>query len=172
MRHHILIRRFTLVFALGIALTVVLFVRSSAAAPVYFVHGATTARCDKIGSNVQADFQNSFFGSELHGFWDSEHVTVSFEFPDGRQFSPLAAFLLDGVVDLPPNYTTAYQTDIAGDLYFEYPITNRWPYGCYKFTAIGDSSGQTATGYFVVAPRGAPVDAPGPARLAVWNNGT
>jgi hypothetical protein len=172
MRHHIQLRRFTLIFALAIALTIVFFARNSAAAPVYFVHGSTTAACDTIGATAQADYQDSYFGSELHGFWDSENVTISFQFPDGRQFSPFAAILLDGVVDLPPNYTTVYQADVAGDLYFDYPVTNKWPYGCYKFTATGDNSGQTATGYFVVTPHTGAGPAPSPAKLAVWNNGT
>src|SRR5262245_42827176 len=139
-------RWFALLFAFVLALPVVYFVRSSAAAASYTVHGQTTAYCDKTGSDVTADFQNSFFGSELHGFWDREDITVSFEFPDGRLFSAGAAELLDGVVDLPPNYTTLYRADLGGDLYFENPITNRWPYGCYTLFASGVSSGQLATG--------------------------
>jgi hypothetical protein len=172
MRHHTHLRRFALVFALALAVTTAYFVHNSAAGTVYTVHGATTAICDQSGSFAAADYQDSFFGSELHGFWDREPIEISFEFPDGRIFSPFAAFLLDGVVDLPPNYKTVYDADIAGDLYFEYPITNKWPYGCYTFTAQGTRSGQTARGNFVVTARTGSAPNPSPAKLNIWRNGT
>jgi hypothetical protein len=172
MHHFTRSRRFALVFAMIIALTTVFFVHHSSAGSIYTVHGPTTAVCDNDGSTVPAGFQDGFFGSELHGFWDRELIQISFQFPDGRVFSPFAAYLLDGVVDLPPNYKTVYAADIAGDLYFEYPVTNKWPYGCYSFTAVGTNSGQTATGSFVVTPRTGSAPNSGPAKLNVWKNGT
>src|SRR5690349_17791647 len=99
MRHHSRLRWFALVFALALATTTVYFVHNSAAGLVYTVRAATTAVCDKNGATVPADYQDSYFGSELHGFWDRELIQISFEFPDGRIFSPFAAYLLDGVVD-------------------------------------------------------------------------
>lgn len=172
MVRHVRTRRFAVVFALGLALVVGLYVRQSAAGALYFVHGPASAACDRTGQTEIASYQDDIFGSELHGFWDQEPVTVSFSFPDGQIFSPDAAYLLDGVVNMPTNFTTDYKADVAGDLYFEYPISNKWPYGCYQMTAYGNHSGQTAIGFLVVAPR--PSAQPGaiPAQLAVWKNGT
>jgi len=114
--------------------TVIFAYRASAAA-VYIVRGPTTAPCSLTGQSAPATFQNSIFGSELHGFLDQEGVTISFQFPDGRIFSPNDTFFLDGVVDLPPHFALPpYRADVAGDLYFEFPVTNKWPYGCYKLT--------------------------------------
>jgi hypothetical protein len=172
MAHHVRARRFALVFALGLALVSVFFVHRSSAAAVYILRGPASDSCDRTGSQATATFQDDIFGSELHGFWDRESVTVTFSFPDGRIFSPDAAELLDGVVNMPTNFTTIYQTDVAGDLYFEYPVTGKWPYGCYQMSAYGNSSGQSAVGFLVIKPRGAPVAPPAPARLAVWKNGT
>src|SRR5262245_16114191 len=104
-------RHFALIFALVAAATSIVFVRSTFAAADYTPHGITTAYCAKSSSNVQASYQDSYFGSELHGFWQGEHITVSFEFPDGRLFTATASELLDGVVDMPPNYTTFYYAD-------------------------------------------------------------
>jgi hypothetical protein len=165
-------RRFALVFTLALGLVAAFFVHGSSAGSVYFLHGSSSDFCDRTGQSAPADYQDGYFGSELHGFWDQEDVTITFSFPDGQVFSPLSAFLLDGVVNMPPNYTTVFRTDVAGDLYFDYPITNKWPYGCYQMTAQGNSSGQTAVGFFVVKARSAPAPAASPARLAVWRNGT
>jgi hypothetical protein len=152
--------------------TVIFAYRASAAA-VYIVRGPTTAPCALTGQSAPATFQNNMFGSELHGFLDQEGVTISFQFPDGRIFSLNDTFFLDGVVDLPPHFALPpYRADVAGDLYFEFPVTNKWPYGCYKLTAVGQGSRQTAVGYLVVTPRTGPPPPPSPARLAVWNNGT
>jgi hypothetical protein len=164
--------RFAVVFTLALALLAVFFVHGSSAASVYILHGATSDFCNRTGQSASADYQDGYFGSELHGFWDQEDVTITFSFPDGTIFSPASAFLLDGVVNMPPNYTTLFETDVAGDLYFDYPITNKWPYGCYQMTAQGNSSGQTAIGFFVVKPRSGPPPSASPARLAVWKNGT
>jgi hypothetical protein len=165
-------RRFALVLVLALALVTVFFARGSSAASIYVLHGSANDFCDRTGQSAVADYQDGYFGSELHGFWDQEDVTVTFSFPDGQIFSPLSALLLDGVVNLPPNYTTTYRTDVAGDLYFDYPITNKWPYGCYQMTAQGNSSGQTATSFFVVKARSGSAPAASPAKLAVWKNGT
>jgi hypothetical protein len=164
--------RFALAFALALALVAVFFVHRSSAASVYILHGSSSDLCDRTGQSAPADFQDGYFGSELHGFWDQEDVTITFGFPDGQIFTPASALLLDGVVNMPPNYTTSFRTDVAGDLYFDYPITNKWPYGCYQMTAFGNSSGQTAVGFFVVKARSGPAPAASPAKLAVWRNGT
>jgi hypothetical protein len=165
-------RRFAVVFTLLLALVIGFFVHGSLAGSVYFLHGSTSDRCDRTGQSAPADYQDGYFGSELHGFWDQEDVTITFSFPDGRIFSPSSALLLDGVVNMPPNYTTVFRTDVAGDLYFDYPITNKWPYGCYQMTAQGNSSGQVAVGFLVVKARSGPAPNPGPTKLAVWRNGT
>jgi len=96
MQHH-LIRRFALIFALAVAATTVVFVHGSSAAPGYTVHWSTIVYCDKSQGDAQAGYQDSSFGSELHGFWDSERVSVNIEFPNGvvwRDFAlpmPIAA---------------------------------------------------------------------------------
>lgn len=165
-------RRFGLVLAIGLALLTVLYAQRSSAAAVYILRGPASDFCDRTGGQAPAAFQGSIFGSELHGFWDREIVTVTFSFPDGRIFSPDAAELLDGVVNMPTNFITSFQADIAGDLYFEYPTSGKWPYGCYQMTAFGNSSGQTAVGFLVVKPSGPPQAPASPAKLAVWKNGT
>jgi hypothetical protein len=166
------VRRFGLALAIGLALITAFYAHRSAAAAVYILRGPASDFCDRTGSQAPAAFQGSTFGSELHGFWDRETVTVTFSFPDGRIFSPDAAELLDGVVDMPTNFTTSFQADVAGDLYFEYPTTGKWPYGCYQMTAFGNNSGQTAIGFLVVKPSGPPQAPVSPAKLAVWKNGT
>lgn len=165
-------RRFALVLAGVLACVLIVFAQRSTAGAVYIVHGHTTAVCEPTGRTVPASYQDSYFGSELHGFWDRERVEISFGFPDGRHFSAYAVELLDGVVNMPPNYKTVFDADIAGDLYFDFPINNKWPYGCYTFTAVGTSSGQTARGQFVVTPRPNVAPPASPARLDVWRNGT
>ena len=172
MLRHPQARRFALVIAIALAVVTLLYARGSAAAAIYILRGPTTDFCDRTGSQATAAYQGSIFGSELHGFWDREVVTVTFSFPDGRIFSPDAAELLDGVVDMPTNFTTSYQSDVAGDLYFEYPTSAKWPYGCYQMTAFGNSSGQQAVGFLAIKPSGPPQAAASPAKLAAWDNGT
>lgn len=172
MVRHLRPLHFALVFAFGLAVVLAVYVRPSAAAAVYIVRGSASAHCERTGQTVAADYQDGLFGSELHGFWDREVVTISFGFPDGQIFSPDSAFLLDGVVNLPPNFTTNFQANVAGDIYFDYPISNKWPYGCYQMTAYGNSSGQTAIGFFVVKARPGGVPGASPAKLGVWKNGT
>ncbi len=173
MKSRSLVYRTVVVLACVVGLATVFFAYRTSAAAVYIVRGPTTAVCSITGQSAPATFQDSIFGSELHGFLDQESVTVSFQFPDGRIFSPNDTLLLDGVVDLPPHFALPpYRADVAGDLYFEFPVTNKWPYGCYRLTAVGQGSRQTAVGYLVVTPRIGPPPAPSPARLAVWNNGT
>jgi len=167
------IQRTVVLLVTVIGLITVLFVSRTSAAAVYIVRGPTTAVCSTTGQLVTATFQNNIFGSELHGFLDQEGVTVSIQFPDGRIFSLDDTLLLDGVVDLPPHFALPpYRADVAGDIYFEFPVTNKWPYGCYKLTAVGRGSRQTAIGYMVVTPRTGAAPSASPARLAVWDNGT
>lgn len=164
--------RFAVLFAIAIGLVVIFFAGRTNAAAVFITHGPTTASCNLTGGQVPATFQDNYFGAELHGFLDQEYVTISIQFPDGRIFSTLDTFLLDGVVDMPPHYREVYQTDVAGDLYFDFPVTNNWPYGCYKLTATGLGSKQVGVGYLAVTPRAGRGPAASPAKLAVWNNGT
>lgn len=173
MRSRPLLYRTVVLLVTVVGLVTVFFVNRTSAAAVYFVRGPTTAVCSTTGQLATATYQDNIFGSELHGFLDQERVTISFQFPDGRIFSPIDTVLLDGVVDLPPHFALPpYSADVAGDVYFEFPVTNKWPYGCYKLTATGEGSRQTATGYLVVTPRTGPAPAVSPARLAVWDNGT
>ena len=106
---------FAAAFALAIALVFGFYAQRSSAAAAYILHGSSAAQCDRTGQVAAADYQDGLFGSELHGFWDQEPITVSFSFPDGQIFSPDAAFLLDGVVNLPTNYITDYRADVAGN---------------------------------------------------------
>lgn len=172
MRRYLRTGRFAIVFAVAIAAVIGFYAHSSLAGAVYTIHGPSTATCDATGATVTAGYQDGVFASELHGFWDRETVQISFKFPDGRIYSPSASELLDGVVNLPPNYKVNYQADIGGDLYFEFPISNKWPYGCYTFDAVGLQSGQSASGQFVVAPRQGGDPYPSPAKLNVWRNGS
>ena len=163
---------FAAAFALAIALVFGFYAQRSSAAAAYILHGSSAAQCDRTGQVAAADYQDGLFGSELHGFWDQEVVTITFGFPDGSIYTPDSAFLLDGVVNMPPNFTTNLVADVAGDLYFDYPISNKWPYGCYQMTAYGNNSGQTAIGFFVVGPRPQAVPGVSPASLVVWKNNT
>jgi hypothetical protein len=165
-------RSFALVFITALAVLAGLFAHRSQAAAIYIVHGPAKDVCPTTGRQAAAVYQDSSFGSELHGFIDRETISISIQFPDGRIFSLADTVLLDGVVDMPPHYRSIIEADVAGDVYFEFPVTNRWPYGCYELTAVGAGSGQRATGYLVVAPRVSSGPAASPAKLAVWNNGT
>jgi hypothetical protein len=180
MRRYIRSRRFAIVFATAIALTVAISVRSSAAAARYYVYGPTTAVCDRTGETVAAGYQDSYFGAEAQGFWDNEPVTVSFTFPDGRVFSPVVTdnFVantpigLDGVIDMPPNFPWVFFINPGGDYYSTFPTSNKWPYGCYTFTVHGVRSGRQASSEFVVVPHIGAAPDPGPTTLRVEDNTT
>lgn len=165
------LRRFSIVFTLALALVVVGFVRfSSASSSRVNVFGKRSASC--AGSTVPAAFQGERIGIQLQGYEDSEITTVDVTFPDGRVFSLAAAELLDGVVDMPTNFPSTFSTDLGGDLYFDYPVTGKFPYGCYAITGRGISSGKSAQVRFGVIPGGGPAANNGNVRLYVLDNTT
>ncbi|MCU0495342.1 MAG: hypothetical protein MUD01_27450, partial [Chloroflexaceae bacterium] len=177
------VRRFGLIFSLGLALILGVFAAASFATDGsrFFVFGPTTAPCTRLGgATIPAGFQGSNFGTELQGFWDSEPVFISFTFPDGRVFSPVVTGPdtantpagLDGVIDMPANFPWAFRASRGGDYYFTFSTTNKWPYGCYNFTARGASSNRQANAFFVVTPRSGPAPNAGPTTLTVQDNTT
>jgi hypothetical protein len=180
MRRYLRSRRFAIIFATVIALTIAISVRNSAAAARYYVFGPTTAVCDRTGQTVSAGYQDSYFGAEAQGFWDNEPVVISFTFPDGRVFSPVVTdnFVantplgLDGVLDMPPNFPWVFFANPGGDYYSTFPTSNKWPYGCYTFTVHGIWSGREAASEFVVIPLIGRAPDPGPTTLQVEDNTT
>jgi hypothetical protein len=180
MRRYLRSRRFAIIFATVIALTIAISVRNSAAAARYYVFGPTTAVCDRTGQTVSAGYQDSYFGAEAQGFWDNEPVLISFTFPDGRVFSPVVTdnFVantplgLDGVLDMPPNFPWVFFANPGGDYYSTFPTSNKWPYGCYTFTVHGIWSGREAAAEFVVTPLIGAAPDPGPTTLQIEDNTT
>ncbi|MEI7770912.1 MAG: hypothetical protein WCI67_13020 [Chloroflexales bacterium] len=189
------------IVALGLSLSLAMVLglfayRSSAASAVMAVQGPTTAVCQQTGQVVPAGYQGSNFGLELQQFWPQEAVSISFTFPDGRVLSPVVTGIsdsnslqnpvktldfngvaipingLDGVIDMPANFPWISFTDVGGDYYFPFPATNKWPYGCYTFTAHGLGSNRQVSSSFVVAPRIGPAPDPGQASLIVEDNTT
>jgi hypothetical protein len=180
MRRYLRSRRFAIVFAAAIALTLAISVRNSAAAARYYIFGPTTAVCDRTGETVAAGYQDSYFGAEAQGFWDNEPVIISFTFPDGRVFSPVVTndvlvntpLGLDGVIDMPPNFPWLFWTNPGGDYYSTFPTSNKWPYGCYTFTVHGLWSGREDSAEFVVIPHIGAAPNAGPTTLRVEDNTT
>lgn len=168
-------------FALVLALIIGAFAYvSSAAGARFYVFGPTTAVCDRTGGGTAAGYQDSTFGTELQGFWDSEPVYISFTFPDGRVFSPYVTDRgvvntpqgLDGVIDMPANFPWVFNASRGGDYYFTFNTSNKWPYGCYTFTAHGAWSNREAAANFVVSPRVGPEPNAGPTTLVIQDNTT
>jgi hypothetical protein len=180
MQRYVRSRRFAIVFAMAIALTIGFFVRDSSASARYYIFGPTTAVCDRTGETVAAGYQDSYFGAEAQGFWDNEPVIVSFTFPDGRVFSPEVTdnlevntpLGLDGVIDMPPNFPWVFYINPGGDYYSTFPTSNKWPNGCYTFTVHGLRSGREASSEFVVIPQIGAAPDPGPTTLRVEDNTT
>lgn len=144
-----------------------------------FVLASTTATCQRNGQQAPAGYQDESLGLVLRQFWDDEPVYISFTFPDGRTFSPLVAdgrvdppLGLDGLVDMPPNFPWLAPVSNGGDYYFTFQASNRWPYGCYTFTALGAYSNRQTQGHFVLIPRSGPAPNPGLATLIVEDNTT
>jgi hypothetical protein len=172
--------------------------RSSAASAgaLMYVQGPTSAVCQQTGLSVPAGYQGTNFGLELQQFWPSEPVSISFTFPDGRVLSPVVTSIndvnslqnpvtsldfngvsipingLDGVIDMPANFPWISFTDGGGDYYFPFPATNKWPYGCYTFTAHGLASDRQVAASFAVVPQIGPAPDPGQATLIVEDNTT
>ncbi|NJM05778.1 hypothetical protein HC891_05645 [Candidatus Gracilibacteria bacterium] len=120
-------------------------------------------------------------------------MVISLTFPDGRVLSPVVTSIvdtnslqnpaftingvpingLDGVIDMPINFPFVRLTDdSSGDFAAPFPITNRWPYGCYSFTALGLASNRQISTDFAVAPLIGPAPNPGTAVLTVEDNTT
>lgn len=176
-RSHLFATAFTLTLALIVG---VFAYTSSAATGRFYVFGPSTAACGRTGESVAAGYQETAFGTELQGFWDTEPVFISFTFPDGRVFSPEVTgpatantpYGLDGVIDMPANFPWAFSTNPGGDYYFTFNTTNKWPYGCYSFTAKGAWSNREAQGSFVLIPRVGAAPNAGPSTLTVQDNTT
>ena len=137
------------------------------------------AICQRTGQTASAGFQEESLGLVLRQFWDDEPVYVSMTFPDGRVFSPRVAdnrveppLGLDGLVDMPPNFPWLAPISNGGDYYYTFQASNRWPYGCYTFTALGARSNRQVQGNFVLSPRTGPAPNPGLATLMVEDNTT
>ncbi|NTW02020.1 MAG: hypothetical protein HGA19_12140 [Oscillochloris sp.] len=172
--------------------------RSSAAnaGALMYVQGPTTSTCQQSGLSVPAGYQGSNFGLELQQFWPNEPVSISFTFPDGRVLSPVITGIndlnsvqnavsnftyngvtipingLDGVIDMPANFPWISFTDSGGDYYFPFPATNKWPYGCYTFTALGLQSNRQISTSFAVIPQVGPTPNAGQAVLTIEDNTT
>lgn len=185
-------RPFTVAFTLTLAAVLGLFAYSSSAVgtgAVIQVRGETSDTCR--GSTVRAAYQDSVVSLELQQFWPGEPVYVSLTFPDGRVLSPVVtsfadinsvqpAFTidgvplngLDGVIDMPANFPWVQSTSSGGDYAFPFPVTNRWPYGCYTFTALGAWSNRQAQATFAVRARPLTPPPASPASLVVEDNTT
>lgn len=175
-------RLFAVGFSLALAAVLGAFAYTSAAINAgseMFVLASTTATCQRTGQSAPAGYQGEALGLVLRQFWDNEAVYVSFTFPDGRTFSPLVAdgrvappLGLDGLVDMPPNFPWLAPISNGGDYYYSFQASNRWPYGCYSFTALGASSNRQIQSSFVLIPRSGPAPNPGLATLIVEDNTT
>jgi hypothetical protein len=158
---------------------------------VMAVRGPASAICDRTGQTVPAGYQGSTLSLEVQQLFPGELVVISLTFPDGRVLSPVVTSIvdtnslqpfsingvlingLDGVIDMPINFPFVRFTDVSsGDFAAPFPITNRWPYGCYSFTALGVSSNRQISTDFVVAPLIGPAPNPGTAVLTVEDNTT
>jgi len=189
-------RPFAVAFTLTLAAVLGLFAYGSSAVgtgAVMVVRGETSGSCG--GRQVAAGYQDSNFSLELQQFWPGEPVAISFTFPDGRVLSPVVTSFadtnsvqpsqfvqlllsgvplngLDGVIDMPANFPWIQNTSAGGDYAFPFPVTNRWPYGCYSFTALGGWSDRQSQVTFAVVPRQGPGPAVSPASLTVEDNTT
>lgn len=147
-------------FAAGLALALLALLggfayQSSAAdfnqgAQVFALSTDGEARCTATGRNAPRVYQTKEFGVALRQFWDNEPIVLSIVFPDGRVFSPGAAGVLDGIVDMPPNFPWVVSTSNGGDYYAPFTASAKWPRGCYQLTALGAWSNRLAGGYFVL----------------------
>jgi hypothetical protein len=189
-------RLFAVGFTLALASLLGAFAYQSSAVNaggLLFVYGSTTGSCG--GQQVAAGYQESNFSLEAQQFWPGEPVTISFTFPDGRVLSPVVTSFtdsnslqpsqilqfyldgvplnaLDGVIDMPANFPWVQSTSAGGDYVFPFPVTNKWPYGCYTFTALGGWSNRQTQASFQVLPRSGAQPNAGPATLIIEDNTT
>lgn len=192
-------RMFSVGFALALAALLAGFAFSTMArnaGALMFVQGPQSAHCERTGQTVPAGYQGDNFGLELQQFWPNEPVMISFTFPDGRVLSPVVTGIsdtnsvqgsvdtfiwngvaipingLDGVIDMPANFPWISYTTAGGDYYAPFPVTARWPYGCYTFTGLGLYSNRQTQASFAVLPRPMALPAASPASLIVEDNTT
>jgi hypothetical protein len=173
-------RFFSIMFAVALSLLIGGFTYVSFGANVgasAFALAPTTAQC--FGQTVPATFQGDRVGLVLRQYWDNELISVSIGFPDGRVFSPLVADGrvadmggLDGIIDMPANEPFIDLTTNGGDYYFTFQTSNRWPYGCYVFTALGQRSNRQSQVAFAVIPQVGSAPNAGPSTLNVEDNTT
>lgn len=186
-------------FTLTLAMVLGVFAYSTSAVnrgAVMLVQGPTTGVCSQSGVTVPAGYQGTKFGLELQQFWPNEPVSISFTFPDGRVLSPVVTQIndtnsiqnpvkylmyngveipingLDGVIDMGANFPWISNTTVGGDYYSSFTATNKWPFGCYSFTARGIYSNRQVTSSFVIIPQVMPTPNAGQASLVIEDNTT
>ncbi|MEF3273364.1 MAG: hypothetical protein K6356_03045 [Chloroflexus sp.] len=157
---------FTIGFSTVLALTLAWFVSGTAAsrARVEIFTPQGLAPCTATGAPAPAIFQTQTLLARFDYYrvleppFGPEPIEVDLTFPDGRIFTIGAAQLLDGVIDMPTNVQFARFSNNAGQLSLNITVPGTWPYGCYRLTGRGLSSGgaNTASAFFVVIPGGRP----------------
>lgn len=157
---------FAVGFGTVIAFVLAFFAYSAAASQarveIYTPQGQ--AVCSATGAPAPAIFQTQTLLARFDYYrvlgppFGPEPIEVDITFPDGRIFTVSAAQFLDGVIDMPTNVQFARFTNNAGQLSLNLTIPGTWPYGCYRLTGRGLSSGgaNTASAFFVVIPGGRP----------------
>ncbi len=160
--------RSLLAFGLSAALIVVLglFTYGAAAsrARVEIFTPQGVANCAITGAPAPAIFQTQTLLARFDYYrvleppFGPEPIEVDITFPDGRIFTVGASQQLDGVIDMPVNVQFARFSNNAGQLSLTITVPGTWPYGCYRLTGRGLSSGgaNTASAFFVVIPGGRP----------------
>lgn len=157
-----------LVFAVGFSVCIAFVI-------IFFAYGAAASRarveiftpqglasCATTGAPAPAIFQIQTLLAHFDNYrvldppFGPEPIEVDVTFPDGRIFTLGASQLLDGVIDMPTNVQFARFSNNAGQLSLNITIPGTWPYGCYRLTGRGLSSGgaNTASAFFVVIPGG------------------
>ncbi|WP_298820423.1 hypothetical protein [Chloroflexus sp.] len=157
---------FAIGFSAALALTLAWFAYGAAAsrARVEIFTPQGVAPCAASRTPEPAIFQTQTllarfdFYRVLEPPFGPEPVEVDITFPDGRVFTISAAQFLDGVIDMPTNVQFARFSNNAGQLSLNITIPGTWPYGCYRLSGRGLSSGgaNTASAFFVVIPGGRP----------------
>ncbi|MDW8405670.1 hypothetical protein, partial [Chloroflexus sp.] len=153
---------FSAVIALVLAFFTYRAAASQARVTIFTPQGQ--AQCTVTNAPAPAIFQTQTllarfdFYRVLEPPFGPEPIEVDVTFPDGRIFTLSAAQFLDGVIDMPTNAQFARFTNNAGQLSLNITIPGTWPYGCYRLTGRGLSSGgaNTASAFFVVIPGGRP----------------
>ncbi|GIV93445.1 hypothetical protein [Chloroflexus aurantiacus] len=157
---------FAVGFSVFVALVLIFFAYGAAAsqARVEVFTPQGFAPCATTGAPAPAIFQTQTLLARFDYYrvleppFGPEPIEVDVTFPDGRVFTLGASQLLDGVIDMPTNVQFARFSNNAGQLSLNITIPGTWPYGCYRLTGRGLSSGgaNTASAFFVVIPGGRP----------------